>query len=193
MLSEKKKQSLKYRKARLSLTRSEQHKAARAIARHARGFLPIYNCQRLLSYSPFGGEIDPSVLASSLGALEYLPKITNYRMRRMRFFSARQGLTINSLGITEPSEQSPSITGRELDVVLMPLVGFDRNGNRIGMGAGFYDRAFEFRNTGTSSKRPLLIGLAHHFQEIESIDADTWDVPLDAIITDRELIIPTHS
>jgi 5-formyltetrahydrofolate cyclo-ligase len=57
------------------------------------------------------------------------------------------------------------------------------------MGGGFYDRSFAFKLRKNSTKRPLMIGLAHSFQETESAFNDPWDVPLDAIITDRELII----
>ena len=57
------------------------------------------------------------------------------------------------------------------------------------MGAGFYDRAFSFLNQDRKIKRPLFIGVAHHGQESKSIVSDSWDVSLDAIITDRELIL----
>ncbi len=72
-------------------------------------------------------------------------------------------------------------------LVLVPLVAFDRNGNRMGMGAGYYDRALQAlaHQTGT---RPLLVGLAHAFQETTSLQAKPWDVPLDAILTDQECI-----
>ena len=69
----------------------------------------------------------------------------------------------------------------------MPLVAFDRCGNRIGMGAGYYDRALQSLEYQTST-RPFLLGVAHHFQELESIEARSWDVPLDAILTDQEFI-----
>ena len=98
-------------------------------------------------------------------------------------------LRANVFGINEPKPHKPRLTAKHFDAVLMPLVAFDRNGNRLGMGAGFYDRSFAFRNQTAQLKRPLLIGLAHHSQEANSIISDSWDVTLDAIITDRELIL----
>ena len=76
---------------------------------------------------------------------------------------------------------------RHIDVVLMPLLGFDETGNRLGMGGGFYDRAFAFRGQRSVCRRPLLVGLAYHWQEISGLRAQQWDVPMDAIITDREI------
>jgi 5-formyltetrahydrofolate cyclo-ligase len=81
-----------------------------------------------------------------------------------------------------------------LDVVLMPLVGFDRTGARLGMGGGFYDATFAFKqklSTGskTSTGKPALIGLAHACQQVESLATDTWDIPLFAIATDKEIIL----
>ena len=190
MANDKKKIAAHLREMRKMLTAQEQAIAAAATVKNARRLTQLYKSNRILSYSPFAGEIDPSRLADTLNGRIYLPKITNYRTRRMRFFMADKNLRLNSLGITEPSGLRPCLLAREFDTVLLPLLGFDRCGNRVGMGAGFYDRAFAFRQSATTIKKPLLIGLAHHFQELESINADSWDVPLDAIITDRELIIP---
>jgi len=67
-------------------------------------------------------------------------------------------------------------------------VAFDKNGNRLGMGGGFYDRALSFRQQKPFIKRPLLIGVAHSFQESNSINAKKWDIPMDAILTDQKLI-----
>ncbi len=74
-----------------------------------------------------------------------------------------------------------------LDIILLPLVGFDRYGNRLGMGGGFYDRTLARLNH-CDMKRPLLIGLAHHCQEVEQLQTQSWDIPLDIIATDKELI-----
>lgn len=104
----------------------------------------------------------------------------------MRFLHYRQGdvLEKNRFGILEPLRHQTNRSPRGLDAVLMPLVGFDRAGHRLGMGGGFYDRAFAFRFA-RSHGRPLLIGLAHSIQEVDSLDACHWDVPMDAIVTDR--------
>lgn len=95
----------------------------------------------------------------------------------------------NQYGISEPDIPiSHQLKPIELDIVLMPLVAFDLNGNRLGMGGGFYDRSFSFLMRRKSNKKPRLIGVAYDFQEIETLDSDSWDVPLDAVVTESRLI-----
>jgi 5-formyltetrahydrofolate cyclo-ligase len=73
------------------------------------------------------------------------------------------------------------------DIVFVPLVGFDRNLNRLGQGAGHYDRYF------SNNINSLRIGLAFSFQEVSQIPADHWDVPLDAVLTEKEWIVGANS
>jgi 5-formyltetrahydrofolate cyclo-ligase len=74
----------------------------------------------------------------------------------------------------------------ELDVVLAPLVVFDENRNRIGMGGGFYDRSFAMRKDAAISL-PVLIGVAHELQKVEQIIPEDWDVRLDMVVTDQAI------
>lgn len=95
----------------------------------------------------------------------------------------------NQYGIPEPDIAiRHQIKPMGLDIVLMPLVAFDQQGNRLGMGGGYYDRSFSFLKRGKSSRRPRLIGVAYDFQEIEKLASDSWDVPLDAVVTESRLI-----
>ena len=91
----------------------------------------------------------------------------------------------NRYGIGEPEESSPTKYIHEFDVVLVPLVAFDNQCNRIGMGAGFYDKAL--KGLSGLCTKPLLIGLAHQFQLVDSIKPDSWDEPLDVILTDHKI------
>ncbi|KKO08765.1 hypothetical protein LCGC14_0038840 [marine sediment metagenome] len=105
----------------------------------------------------------------------------------MLFVRIRPGdrLSYNRWGIPEPRPGLRHIVSpRRLDLVLMPLVGFDDAGNRIGMGKGYYDRTFAFRRRQCS--RPTLIGLAHECQQVaEGLTPAVWDVALDALVTAR--------
>lgn len=103
-------------------------------------------------------------------------------------FTAETHLVPNRFGIPEP-QQGPAhkLPTHLLDVVLMPLVGFDRAGSRLGMGGGFYDTTFAFKQQNPKGK-PLLIGLAHSCQEVDSLQADNWDIPLGAIATEKEVL-----
>lgn len=94
-------------------------------------------------------------------------------------------LVVNRWGIAEPKPAlRHSISPRALDLVLMPLVGFDEAGHRIGMGKGFYDRTFAFRRN--TRRRPALVGLAHECQKVAGgITPSAWDVALDALATSR--------
>ncbi|CAN5225461.1 hypothetical protein BH24PSE2_BH24PSE2_22430 [soil metagenome] len=94
----------------------------------------------------------------------------------------------NRFGIPEPPlANARCIDPRSLDLVLTPLVAFDAQGRRIGMGAGFYDRTFSFLNTQPRAARPMLVGTAYDMQRVEHIDADPWDVTLDAVATEERV------
>ena len=105
----------------------------------------------------------------------------------MRFYYAKKVDQFNKYGIQEPSAIGKPWPANSFDVLLVPLLAFDRSGTRIGMGAGYYDRALKALSYQAGTK-PYLIGLAHYFQEINSLEREPWDVPLDAILTDREFI-----
>ena len=102
---------------------------------------------------------------------------------RMSFFLHRPEapLTRNRFGIEEPPLRAPWINTRALDLVLAPLVAFDDQGNRLGMGGGFYDRHF---GNLPQCLRPLLVGVAHEVQRADALPAAPWDVPLDGILTE---------
>ena len=94
----------------------------------------------------------------------------------------------NTWGIAEPLLSAPTngdlIPPTDLDLVLLPLVAFDTACNRLGMGQGYYDRTFAFKQASPAS-RPYLAGLAHQCQLLERVPSAPHDVPLDAIITDQ--------
>lgn len=91
-------------------------------------------------------------------------------------------LTNNKYGILEPELACHHVVPtHELDVILMPLVGFDNDGNRLGMGGGYYDRTLAY--TRHAIKKPMLIGVAHDLQRVDRLPYASWDIPLNAIVT----------
>lgn len=118
-----------------------------------------------------------------------LPILTDANTLRFAAWTAGAPLRANRYGIPEPDvAQSAQLQANAVDVVLLPLLGFDRNGNRLGMGAGYYDRTFAFLRDVQRPARPLLVGIGYHFQELPALAPQAWDVKLDFVATDRELI-----
>jgi len=177
------------RHARRLLSLREQNDAAVALHHMLAGQRFFRSAKRLAFYLASDGEIDPSLLlaaALSRGQQCFLPLIHPFRRSRLLFLRYRSGdrLQHNRWGIPEPHlDARRLVSARTLDVVLVPLVGFDAQGNRLGMGKGFYDRTFSFR-AAAQRRRPLLVGLAHECQRVESLESETWDVRMDRIVSD---------
>jgi 5-formyltetrahydrofolate cyclo-ligase len=114
-----------------------------------------------------------------------LPRINDRSGAGMQFIRWRGGaLHANRHGIGEP-RGSTVVPPQRLQVVLLPLTGFDANGSRIGSGAGYYDRAFALRTNQCGA--PLLVGLAFEAQRTTGLPRAPHDVPLDMIVTERGL------
>ena len=95
-------------------------------------------------------------------------------------------LAASRFGIPEPAVRLGScLRGSQLDVVLTPLVAFDDEGHRLGMGGGFYDRTFSFSRARQLWRKPHIIGLAYAFQRVDALPARRWDVALHAAVTER--------
>ena len=109
----------------------------------------------------------------------------------LRFAPWRAGdpLVTNRYGIPEPDiEPASALDAHAMALVVTPLVGFDAQGHRLGMGGGWYDRTFAVRRT--QAAPPLLVGAAFALQQVDALDAAAWDVPLDAICTEASTLFP---
>ena len=143
----------------------------------------------MTQFSPPALSTDADALrALARGCRVFVPRVTDYRRHRMRFLPAPAGspgpaLRRGRYGILEPG-QGIAMSVRRLDVLLMPLVGFDAQGHRIGMGKGYYDRALAFRNRRRTRERPLLVGLAFECQRVDALPARPHDIPLDRLVTE---------
>ena len=111
-----------------------------------------------------------------------LPVIKKDYKIDFRYWIPNEPLYVNKYGILEPKKQN--ITFKP-DIILVPLVAFDRSLNRIGYGKGYYDRALKQLS---SNKKILTIGMAFSFQEASIIPTNQYDYNLDCILTDRNLI-----
>ncbi len=136
-------------------------------------------------------ELDTSLLIKELWSNNhtlYLPVIHPFNGTTLYFqrYEENSPMRPNRYGILEPKLNCSQICPlQDLDYLLMPLVAFDSNGNRLGMGGGFYDKTLA-RYHNENWQKPQLIGLAHQCQHVESLPVESWDVPLNLIITPQK-------
>lgn len=167
------------------------HRAARRLAGHL-GRLHWFRRSRHIGfYWPADGEISalPAIQrACQHGKHLYLPVLHGTHGQRLRFAPFRPGanLRLNRFAIPEPMVPRRHWRGAgRMDLLLVPLVGFDRAGQRLGMGGGFYDRTLAALAMRRHWRRPRTVGLAYAFQELPSLPREPWDVPLDAVCTEE--------
>ena len=175
------------RRRRRALSEPDRRTAARALSRRLAGSRWFSNSRTIAVYLPNDGEISLLPLVArawSMGKRTYLPKLFGPKLWFLPFH-ARSALAGNRFAIPEPVEPARRrIRPMFLDLVLFPLVAFDRAGNRLGMGGGYYDRTFEAVRRRTAWRGPKLVGVAYEFQRVDALPAADWDVPLDAIATE---------
>lgn len=179
------------REQRRALSPQAQRLAAHGLYRQLVHSALFRRARHIALYLPNDGEIDPRLLlraAQQRGKATYLPVLSPWPRSKMVFQRVRAGqpLRKNRFGIHEPrrnlKQQRKVWT---LDLVLMPLVGFDRHGARLGMGGGFYDRSLAYLKMRKKWHKPTLLGLAHGCQQVERLATASWDVPLRGTVTDR--------
>ncbi len=121
----------------------------------------------------------------------FLPIIGRLNHNRLNFVPYREGdpLLENCYGIPEPQNRRHPLPPWALDLLLLPLVAFDPQGNRLGMGGGYYDRTLAYLRWREHWRTPTLLGVAYRFQEVETITAKGWDIPLDGVVTETETLI----
>ncbi len=172
---------LKARAARAAILQSMRPDAARAVAGHFFDAVPLAPGEIVAGYWRIKDEMDcQPILIRLMDTLQpvCLPVVMGDELPLvLRLWEQGTPLYEAGFGTLAPSELAPEV---EPDVVLMPLLGFDARGTRLGYGGGYYDRTLE-----RLSKRPRLVGLAFAAQEIEEIPRDAHDVPLDTIVTEQ--------
>ena len=181
------------RAARRLLSRRDQRLHALALTRVLGRDRDFRYARRIAAFWPADGELDPRPLLAlprRRDGRSFLPVLRPGRQPRLWFVRHAPGdaLKANRLGIPEPRHGR---AGRPptwaLDLILVPLVGFDTDCNRLGMGGGYYDRTLAFLSQRKHWLRPRLIGIAHECQRLDRLAPRPWDVPLDAVATERQV------
>jgi 5-formyltetrahydrofolate cyclo-ligase len=180
------------REQRRKLTIAEQTQHANQLADQVIQHPRFLSCQRIACYLSNDGEIDPIYIieqAWNLGKKVYLPVLSPLKNSLLFApFEPESMMRINKFGILEPAcKPKHWLKAQQLDLVLLPLVAFDEAGNRLGMGGGFYDRSLAHLRHRQHSRKPHLIGLAHESQKTDQLSAQSWDIPLDAIATEKQI------
>jgi len=152
----------------------------------------FYQSKHIAAYIAHAGEIDPSPilrLAWQLKKICYLPVMQPQKQLFFMQYEDNDQLTPHcNYKILEPALHSEKvIASTMLDIVLVPLVAFDREGNRLGMGSGYYDVTFAFLKNVKRPTKPYLLGLAYEWQCCESTYPEEWDIKLDAIATENTI------
>jgi len=181
------------RAQRRKLTPAEQRAAAMRLARIVGRDALFRRSRHIAFYLANDGELDTAVLlqrAWTMGKVCYLPVITPGQSLRFALYAQDDPLALNRFGIPEPVRPGLAlVSARVLDLILTPLVAFDDQGHRLGMGGGFYDRTLAFLRQRHAWRKPRLLGVAHELQRTARIAAEAWDVPLDGVATDQKLYL----
>lgn len=185
-LQQKRQLRLQMRRARRQLSSRQHQQAALRLKRQLNQTPSFKFAKRIALYLPNDGEVETQLVIEQAwrdGKEVYLPVLDPIRKGFLWFieYKADSRMIKNRFGIAEPDPKfNKRIQPQFLHAVGLPLVAFDAQGNRLGMGGGFYDRTFEFCRA--EGIKPKLFGLAHRCQEAENLPTESWDIQLSAII-----------
>ena len=171
------------RRRRADLSADLQAAASMAVLARLAPLPVLRGARTVAGYRGIRGEIDIDAVLTLLvedGVQVTVPRVEGDDMAFVPWRPDDETVA-GAFGIAEPvgGERVPFAAH---DVVLVPLVAFDAAGNRLGQGGGFYDRAI-----GSADDRPVLIGVAHAFQQVESVPVEPWDQSLDAVVTEEAI------
>ena len=178
------------RAQRRSLNTAEHGHRSRLAAKAVSGMPAFRAGKRVAVYLPFDRETETAALIAAArrrGVRLFVPVIVDRRHSRIRFYPLGGKTRPGVFGIAVPSSQVLPTASRWLNLIVIPLVGVDALGRRLGMGGGFYDRALEFRRLRQNWPGPRLVGLAFDCQRTEASFAEPWDLRLDSLATESGL------
>jgi 5-formyltetrahydrofolate cyclo-ligase len=179
------------RAQRRSLTAQQQKLHGQRVAKQLINSALFLRSKRIAFYLSADGEIDLTPVltrAQKMGKECFLPVIHKGPQYSLWFCKYQPGdkLIQNRFGIHEPDHlKYPPVKPWGLDLILMPLVAFDTECNRLGMGGGYYDRTLSFLHTRKRWRSPCLIGIAHDCQKVDKLSVKSWDIPLQGVVTER--------
>ena len=173
---------------RQQLSKEQCLQAGQQLAQQFRQHFVDQDFKKIAVYLQTDNELDTSVLIEHFfhsNSQVYLPKVYEDGSNQLKFhhYYPHSKMQKNRFGIPEPMTDD-EINLQDIDLLLMPLTAFDLSGNRIGMGGGYYDRTL----SKLSDKKPLLVGIAYDFQQVEECPVESFDQPLQMILTPTRTI-----
>lgn len=169
----------------MALSPAERRRAARAAAHQLLRCRELRRVERIAIYLSHGSELDTAPLLRALhrrGLHVYVPVILRDQCLNFVRLHPATRLRRGRLGIRQPARLRPQCNVKQLQLIVLPLLGFDSQGRRLGQGGGYYDRALAARR---HSHRPLRIGYAYSAQEVAVVPSEPWDQALDAVVTEQ--------
>ncbi len=183
------------RQRRRALSKTQQLQAGHNLCLILRRHPALWRARHIACYLPFDGEIDTTPIIAELLQRKkkvYLPVLHGNRLRFARYHHSRT-MYRNRYNISEPHAHGEQLKPWAMQLIMLPLVAFDADGRRLGMGAGFYDRTLAFTRYLPRLRKPVLMGLAHDLQQTAALANEQWDIDLDWIVTDREALRSKNS
>ncbi len=177
------------RQRRRALTPEQQGRFGQQAAARMLSFPPVVMAHTVAVFLSFDGELDTQPLIEQLwraGKRVYLPVLHPFSPSNLLFlhYHPQSKLVTNRLKIQEPRLDVRDVLPlSKLDVLVTPLVAFDEDGQRLGMGGGFYDRTLQ----NWQQHKILPVGYAHDCQLVEKLPAEKWDIPLPAVVTPSKI------
>jgi 5-formyltetrahydrofolate cyclo-ligase len=179
-----------YRARRKQAALTVKDAPERAVA-HLVQHVAFLSSQHIACYRAYGYEMNTLPLMQAIWQAKkrcYLPILQLDRTLQFARYEPNDVLRSNRFGILEPLPTADILPPEALDVVLLPLIAFDKAGRRLGTGGGYYDRTFAFLNDAVVIK-PILLGLAYEAQEAPSLPNESWDVRLQGVVTEQQMML----
>ena len=172
------------RQRRAAILHTQRHAAALHAAAHFARLPALRHAHRVALYLEYGSELGTRPLLEWLWGCGFEVCVPRLRAGAMHFVRLQPATRtrLNGYGIAEPVGRCLRRSVRSVDIVVMPLTAFDRLGNRLGTGGGYYDRALAAPR---ALRKPLRVGYAYALQQVDRIPAEAWDLRLDVVVTEQ--------
>jgi len=181
---------IRQQRRKLSRSALRHHETQLIKQLHRSSLLKRY--KRFAIYLDTDGEMPTHQLIQTLRKYSkqlFLPVLYPFGVNRLWFipFHENSRMKKNRFGIIEPADIKSRVSWQNIDVIFMPLVAFDKHGNRLGMGGGFYDRTLSACKKKGHMTNTRFIGLAHELQKVNSLTKNAWDISMHAVVTEKQI------